>query len=254
VILLGLLIAGLFVTQLARSRHAGTAEAAEPPRGLPTPVPMSTEDTTPRKVQPPMFAGSLTRGGHQLKLPMEDERKIVERARAEIGTVLFYDNSWMQTSGYPMGDVPEDRGACTDVVVRSLRSVGIDLQQLVHEDVLANPTAYAISQPDIHIDHRRVGSMFTFFQRNSMPLPLDARNRKNWQTFRPGDIVFFAWSFGRLAPPEHVGVVSDKKGPRGLPLVIQNGGPRPLESDTLDRGKIVGHFRALPKPEASPGG
>ena len=44
--------------------------------------------------------------------------------------------------------------------------------------------------------------------------------------------------------------VDDTKiGPRGVPLVIENGGPFPVEHDSLGmgRGKIIGHFRALKK-------
>jgi len=36
------------------------------------------------------------------------------------------------------GDVPADIGVCTDVVIRTYRAIGSDLQQLVHEDMLAN--------------------------------------------------------------------------------------------------------------------
>jgi hypothetical protein len=37
--------------------------------------------------------------------------------------------------------------------------------------------------------------------------------------------------------------VSNEVGPRGLPLILQNGGPRATESDVLDHGTLVGHFR-----------
>ena len=47
---------------------------------------------------------------------------------------VVYDPKYVSIA-YPMGDVPADTGVCTDVVVRSYRKVGIDLQQLVHEDM-----------------------------------------------------------------------------------------------------------------------
>jgi hypothetical protein len=236
----------------ARSRAANAAEPASQAHvGPPIPVPMEPIPTSTVKKAPPIFYGSLSPGGTRTQLLPEDEAKIVKRAREEMERVWYYDNSWMETSGYPMGDIPPDRGACTDVVVRSLRAVEIDLQQLVHEDIVNNGSAYALAQADTHIDHRRVGTMLQFFQRNAMSLPTDTKSPRSIRTFRPGDVVFFAWSYGRLAPPEHVGVVSDQKGPRGLPLVIQNGGPRPTESDNLDHGKLVGHFRALPRPGAA---
>ena len=152
----------------------------------------------------------------------------------------------MQTTSYPMGDVPQNRGACTDVVVRSLREIGIDLQELVHDDIVHDMHAYGVTLPDNDIDHRRVSTMFTFFSRNAVSATTDLHKKAAW---RPGDIVFFAWSYTKGAPAEHVAIISDKIGPRGLPLVIENGGPFPVEHDSLGmgRGKIIGHFRALKK-------
>jgi uncharacterized protein YijF (DUF1287 family) len=37
--------------------------------------------------------------------------------------------------------------------------------------------------------------------------------------------------------------VSDRKGPRGLPLVLHNIGPKPSEDDRLDAWTVLGHFR-----------
>ncbi|MCI5163024.1 MAG: DUF1287 domain-containing protein, partial [Candidatus Electrothrix sp. AX5] len=39
---------------------------------------------------------------------------------------------------YPGGDVPDNMGVCTDVVIRSYRKIGIDLQKEVHEDMRNN--------------------------------------------------------------------------------------------------------------------
>lgn len=36
---------------------------------------------------------------------------------------------------YPGGDVPKDIGVCTDVIIRSYRKIGIDLQELVNLDM-----------------------------------------------------------------------------------------------------------------------
>ncbi len=244
---LGLLLSATVFVSALRAKPAD-AHAAEPTRGLPTPVPMNPEPTGSPLHEPPAFPGLLSQGGRTTLLH-DDEERIVERARKEIDRVIYYDASWMMTSGYPMGDVPANRGACTDVVVRALRAVNIDLQELVHEDILAEPGAYGIREPqiDANIDHRRVTSLMVFFLRHAMALPIDVHEK---DSFRPGDVVFYAWSWTRGAPPEHVGIVSDKIGPRGLPLVIQNGGPKPVETDSIDRGRLIGHFRALPKPKA----
>lgn len=45
-----------------------------------------------------------------------------------------YDPAYV-SPGYPGGDVPENRGVCTDVVIRALRLLNFDLQKEVHEDM-----------------------------------------------------------------------------------------------------------------------
>jgi uncharacterized protein len=170
----------------------------------------------------------------------DDRGQIVSRARGELTRVTKYSGEWMATSGYPMGDIPSSRGACTDLVVRAFRAGGIDLQKLVHEDVVVNPDAYGIVAPDPHIDHRRVAVLHTWFKRNArVGLSLDPTTPG---AFVAGDVVFFAPT--KTTPLGHVAIVSDRIGPRGLPLLLENGGPRPAESDNLDAGQIVGHFRA----------
>lgn len=252
VILLGLTILVLVISS-TRARAARSAEAEEaaanavplPVQQL-TPVPMSTEMTGAPTKPPPSFVSAFaSTTGPRTTLSSSEESAIVARARLEIDRVAVYDATWMQTSSYPMGDVPPSRGACTDVVVRSLREIGVDLQELVHEDIVRDMSAYGVSWVDPNIDHRRVSTMFAFFSRNAMTLTNNHRDKSAW---RAGDIVFVAWQWMRGALPEHVGIISDKIGPRGYPLVIENGGPKAMEQDSLGHGKIVGHFRALKKP------
>jgi len=47
---------------------------------------------------------------------------------------VIYDPAYYAIE-YPNGDIPRDRGVCTDVIIRAYRAVGIDLQQEVHEDM-----------------------------------------------------------------------------------------------------------------------
>ena len=54
---------------------------------------------------------------------------------------VTYDGGYRRID-YPGGDVPDDIGVCTDVVIRSFRGVGIDLQKRVHEDRRAHFRAY----------------------------------------------------------------------------------------------------------------
>lgn len=244
-LLLGLV--ALVVALSSTARAKGGASAEEESGGPLTPVPVMAEGPTtgPSKAPLPFVAAFPSHEGPRSFLSAREEKAVVERARAEIDRVFVYDNTWMETSGYPNGDVPSSRGACTDVVVRSLREIGVDLQQLVHEDILRDPKPYKLDSSDYNIDHRRVGTMYVFFQRHAMALTTNLHDK---QAFRPGDIVFISFSsWMKGALPEHVGIVSDKIGPRGYPMFIENGGPRPIEGDGLGRGKVVGHFRALQK-------
>jgi hypothetical protein len=71
------------------------------------------------------------------KIPEEELEAadlILLGARREVKNRTYYDASYAAIS-YPGGDVSSDRGACTDVVIRAFRNAGIDLQQLIHEDM-----------------------------------------------------------------------------------------------------------------------
>ena len=52
---------------------------------------------------------------------------------------IVYTPDWVNID-YPMGDVPEMTGVCSDVIIRAYRKMGIDLQQELHEDILKNPS------------------------------------------------------------------------------------------------------------------
>ena len=165
-------------------------------------------------------------------------KRIVLAARAQEGD--FYDPSY-QSIKYPDGDVPKGSGACTDVVIRALRGADIDLQKLVHLDMKRDFRAYGdhwkLGRTDANIDHRRVPNLMVFFARHGQSLPLSTtgKARQSWQ---PGDII--CWRLpGNL---NHIGIVSDGVGARGLPLVIHNA-QRCIEQDYLDEWPITGHYR-----------
>ena len=98
-----------------------------------------------------------------------DER-LPELARLQIGVTVEYDPAYVKLS-YPGGDVPADRGVCTDVVIRAMRKLNFDLQKEVHEDMKKNFAAYpsrklwGLTRTDKNIDHRRVANLQTFFTR-----------------------------------------------------------------------------------------
>lgn len=165
-------------------------------------------------------------------------KKIVDSSHAQMGTI--YDAAYKPIS-YPGGDVDKTKGACTDVVVRALRGVGIDLQKLIHEDMKKNfrryPQKWGLDRPDKNIDHRRVPNQMKFFERHGQTLTtrVDENSLKTWQ---PGDIVCWDMQNGQL----HTGIVSDGLNSAGVPLVIHNGWVC-VEDDSLTRWKIIGHYR-----------
>ncbi len=167
--------------------------------------------------------------------------KIVEAARKQIGVTVNYDPAYTSLE-YPGGDVPRERGVCTDVVIRALRDgLTQDLQKLVHEDMKANfgiyPEIWGLKRPDKNIDHRRVPNLMKFFGRKHTSLTV--AEKKDPAKFQPGDLVTC------IVPPHlpHIMIVSDRKSADGIPLVIHNIGGGTREEDRLGDFKLTGHFR-----------
>lgn len=161
--------------------------------------------------------------------------QLVKDARQQIGQTLYYDPAYT-TLKYPMGDVPLIKGVCTDVVIRALRRQGIDLQQLIHEDMKRNFAAYpkkwGLKTTDRNIDHRRVLNIMTYFNRQGYAV--------KDQRYLAGDIV--TWDLGKGLV--HIGIISNKKSLlESTPLVIHNIGSGTEESNILYQYKITGHYR-----------
>ncbi len=180
--------------------------------------------------------------------PARDEDRdgdgIVDRLDILIGAkkLLFNHAKYIEryvSIPYPNGDVPRTEGVCSDTVIRALRNAGIDLQREVHEDILRAPKAYPmVEKIDASINHRRVRTLLPWFQRHFATLPRGTR-------FLPGDVVFFD-TFPSREGPDHLGVVSDRAGEHGVPLVINNwtDGAVDAEMDLLSWVPITHHFRA----------
>lgn len=180
--------------------------------------------------------------------PPKTTSKIVAAARGQIGKTTIYDGSYVGLK-YPGGDVPMERGVCTDVVVRALRTGRkLDLQKLVHEDMRKNfrsyPKIWGLKRPDRNIDHRRVPNLKTFFKRRGYSVPVT----KKAADYLPGDLVTCT------VPPNlpHIMVVSDRKTEEGVPLVIHNIGRGTQEEDTLFTYPLTGHYRLPAAKKAKP--
>ena len=79
---------------------------------------------------------ALTAGSYAQD-PASQGMRITAAARQLIGVTKEYDPSYTVLD-YPGGDVLRRTGVCSDVVVRALRGVGIDLQKEVHEDMASH--------------------------------------------------------------------------------------------------------------------
>jgi len=174
-----------------------------------------------------------------LPLHAQTGPKLVAAARKQVGVTLTYDPAYTDLE-YPGGDVPPERGVCTDVVIRAARTgLSEDLQKLVHEDMKAHFSAYpkqwGLSRPDKNIDHRRVPNLQTFFKRRGFSVAVT----KEPGDYQPGDLVTCT------VPPNlpHIMVVSDKKTDEGRPLVIHNIGRGAQEEDVLFTYPLTGHYR-----------
>jgi uncharacterized protein len=182
----------------------------------------------------------LVSGALAQQLPASSNAQIVSRAAlAQIGKTLYYDPAY-STLAYPNGDVPLERGVCTDVVIRAFRAVGVDLQRLVHEDMRrafgVYPKLWGLSRPDRNIDHRRVANLEVFLTRRGKKIALSSRGLD----YAAGDVVTWTLPNGRL----HIGVVSNKLEPSGQrPLVAHNVGAGTQLEDILFAYTLRMRFR-----------
>ncbi len=164
---------------------------------------------------------------------------LVTAAREQIGRTVLYDPAYV-VLGYPGGDVPDDRGVCTDVIVRALREQGLDLQQRVHEDMRADfgsyPAQWGLTRPDRNIDHRRVPNLMRWFERQGWEQPTSVKA----SDFAAGDIVAWKLSGSGLL---HVGIVSDRRASDGTPLILHNIARGTREENLLFAHTIIGHYR-----------
>ena len=166
--------------------------------------------------------------------------RILEGAYQQVGTTTIYDASYRRLP-FPGGDIPMERGVCSDVIVRAYRHAGLDLQLLVNQDMSGSfhsyPQLWGLAKPDPNIDHRRVPNLAAFFRRHGRSLPVSTRA----SDYSAGDIV--TWRLASGVP--HIGLVADRL-ERGRPLVIHNIGAGAQVEDVLFSYAITGHYRYDP--------
>ena len=166
--------------------------------------------------------------------------KLLQSAEEQTRLTKNYTQAYF-TIPYPNGDLPIETGACSDVVIRSFRAAGIDLQKEVHEDLAANFAAYpkkwGLAAPDSNIDHRRVPNLQTFFTRKGKSVGITS----NPNDYLPGDVV--SWDLDGKGMT-HIGIVSNMWNEKTKRyLIIHNIGGGTKAEDRLFDWKITGHFR-----------
>ena len=173
-----------------------------------------------------------------LSISQSSAATIAKAAESQIGITMSYDPSYVKLS-YPGGDVPKSTGVCTDVVIRALRAIGLDLQKTIHEDMSEHfaqyPNHWGLNRPDRNIDHRRVPNLARYFERHHQSFSVTSPDK---QAFREGDIV--AWDLGNGR--QHIGLVSAAQ-KQGVPLIIHNIGRGTRQENVLFAFRIIGHYR-----------
>jgi uncharacterized protein len=161
---------------------------------------------------------------------------LASAALSQVGVTRIYDPAYVPLR-YPGGDVPIDRGVCADVIVRAFRTIGVDLQREVHEDMRDNfqayPQLWRLQGPDTNIDHRRVPNLMKFFQRKG-------KSQRLQSSYEPGDVVAFQLPGGLY----HIGIVSSVPNrERNGYLIVHNIGYGTQNEDILHAFKVIGHYR-----------
>lgn len=162
-----------------------------------------------------------------------EAQALIRAAEGQVGITTTYDPAYV-TLAFPGGDVPADRGVCTDVVIRALRvAYGIDLQAAVNRDMKADFAAYpknwGLKTTDRNIDHRRVPNLQTFLTRMGAEVT---------GGFEPGDIVTTMLP-GNLP---HILIVTDLMG-TNAPMIVHNIGAGTRVEDRLFDHPHTGHYR-----------
>ena len=174
------------------------------------------------------------------KRPLSFRDKIQDHALWQTKQDVVYDGSYVRLD-YPGGDVPADRGVCTDVVIRALRSIDVDLQIEIHEDMKIAKSEYdkrfKTTRIDSNIDHRRTQNIQTYLERKGCKVNYDKTSSE--LKYQKGDIVFFDIANG------HVGIVTDIFSERNktVPLLVHNIGSGPVLDDFLLRFPVIDHYR-----------
>lgn len=169
--------------------------------------------------------------------------KLVVKAIEQTKQKVRYEPAYVRIK-YPNGDVPSETGVCTDLVIRSYRGLGIDLQKEVHEDMVKRfkeyPKQWGLKKPDTNIDHRRVPNLMAYFDHMGSKVKITS----NADDYKPGDIV--TWNLqnkNSVSGITHIGIVTNIAGEGKQHLIAHNIGGGNVLEDMLFSYTIIGHYR-----------
>lgn len=190
-----------------------------------------------------LFETRAAHAGVARPTPQPWAEKLIAAAESQIGVTLVYDPAYAGLA-FPNGDIPRERGVCTDVVIRAYRDAfGLDLQKEVNADMKRHfssyPKIWGLKAPDRNIDHRRVPNLQTFFARRGAALAVSDRP----EDYVPGDIVSQRLP-GNLP---HIALVTHRLSADGKrPMVVHNIGAGTRLEDRLFDFEITGRYRFPP--------
>lgn len=172
--------------------------------------------------------------------PLDWGEKLVAAARRQVGRTTLYDPAYVRLA-YPGGDVPIERGVCSDVVIRAYRAAfGLDLQERVHRDMAGNfaayPRTWGLRRPDSNIDHRRVPNLEVFLRRKGARAPQLAP----WQA---GDLITQRLMPGNLP---HIAIATGQRTAQGEEIIIENIGGGAKVATPHPSARLFGHYRLAP--------
>lgn len=168
-----------------------------------------------------------------------DADRLLMAALGQIGVTKSYDSAYVRLA-FPGGDVPIDRGVCSDVIIRAMRAVDVDLQVELNRDMRAHfssyPALWRHNRADPNIDQRRVANLETWFARKGKAV-LATHIASD---YLPGDFV--SWRLEGGQP--HIGIVAaQRSADQQRPLIIHNIGAGTRAEDVLFAWPISGHYR-----------
>ncbi len=186
----------------------------------------------------------------EINAPYHLSRKILKGAKIELENPSLYtaEASRIIPLSYPMGDIPKKYAVCTDVVIRALRTAGIDLQALIHEGAVTHPNYYGkfIEKPNHHIDHRRTRNIQVYLSFNAMNY-LNTSDGKDSRAIKPGDIIIMDTGVKNGTQYDHIGIVDNTTDDQENYKVINiwTNGYRTASMDLLGKTypSVVGCFR-----------